>query len=187
MIGSGLLVVILPVQRAGLLRRLAQLGQRGYLVRLAADAGLRTDACGVAHRQRRRHASAEAIGVTLIPLHVIGGTIAILSGFVALYALKGATAAPEERDDLRLRHARHVAQRRRHRGRARRRGDEHPCGSGDGLSRHHVAPHRSPTVGAIAPGGARRDAGGVRARCWRASYRRSSVPAGETAVSCFLS
>ena len=28
--------------------------------------------------------------MTLIPLHVIGGTIAILSGFVALYALKGA-------------------------------------------------------------------------------------------------
>lgn len=28
--------------------------------------------------------------MTLIPLHVIGGTIAIVSGFVALYALKGA-------------------------------------------------------------------------------------------------
>ena len=33
----------------------------------------------------RRHS-----GVTLIPVHVIGGTIAMLSGFVALYALKGA-------------------------------------------------------------------------------------------------
>jgi uncharacterized membrane protein len=28
--------------------------------------------------------------MTLLPLHVLGGTIAILSGFVALYALKGA-------------------------------------------------------------------------------------------------
>ena len=72
--------------------------------------------------------------------------------------------APEERNDLRRRDARHGAQRRRDSGRAPRGGDEHPCGSGDGLSRHHLAPYRSPTVRAIAPGGARRDGGGVRAR-----------------------
>ena len=49
----------------------------------------------------------------LIPLHVTAGVTGIVSGFVALYALKGAHAAPEERDDLRLRDAAHVAQRRR--------------------------------------------------------------------------
>jgi uncharacterized membrane protein len=34
--------------------------------------------------------SAETVSMMLLPVHVIGGAIAIVSGFVALYALKGA-------------------------------------------------------------------------------------------------
>ena len=39
---------------------------------------------------RRAAGAPIGVGMTLIPIHVMGGTIAILSGLVALYALKGA-------------------------------------------------------------------------------------------------
>ena len=141
-------------------------------------------------RVARGRAAGAPIGIggrmTLIRLHVTGGAIGIVSGLVALYALKGAAAAPEERNDLRLRDAAHVAQRRRDGGGACGGGDEHPCGAGDGLSRHHRRCSRC----ALRPAdraavGARRDAGGVRARPWRASCRRRRVPARGTPAFVF--
>jgi uncharacterized membrane protein len=44
----------------------------------------------VAAHQRRCAAGANAVDVTLLPVHIIAGSIAIVAGFVSVFALKGA-------------------------------------------------------------------------------------------------
>src|SRR6185436_16949551 len=61
--------------RGRIVPRRAQLGQRGHLVPVAADAGVRADPGNVVHRQRRCPTRPEATGMTLLPLHVAGGAI----------------------------------------------------------------------------------------------------------------
>ena len=90
-IASVLLVVLLPAANRRVLRRPEGLVLAGHLGRVVAAVGVRTDARGVAHRQRCRRAGAEASGVMLLPLHILAGGLALLFGYVALYAAKGAT------------------------------------------------------------------------------------------------
>jgi uncharacterized membrane protein len=45
----------------------------------------------MADHQGHPHASAEAIGVTVLPLHILAGGIGLVAGYVALSAAKGGT------------------------------------------------------------------------------------------------
>jgi uncharacterized membrane protein len=45
----------------------------------------------MADYQRRRHAGREAVNVTLLPLHIVAGVLALVFGYVALFSAKGAT------------------------------------------------------------------------------------------------
>jgi hypothetical protein len=49
--------------------------------------------------------------VTLLPIHVVAGLVAIGAAAVTLFATKGCAAAPREWDDLRPRDAHNVADR----------------------------------------------------------------------------
>ena len=50
---------------------LAALVVAGHLGRVAAAVGVRTDVRGVADHQRRHNVGGEAIGVTLLPIHIV--------------------------------------------------------------------------------------------------------------------
>ena len=102
--------------------------------------------------------------MTLIPLHVIAGAIAIVSGFVALYALKGARL--HRKSGTIFVYAMLVMSLSGAVMAVGRAGAAMniPAGLVTAYLVDHLAPHRSASVRGIAPGGARRDAGGVRAR-----------------------
>ena len=47
----------------------------------------------------------------ILPVHILAGVLALVFGYVALYATKGGHAASQERNALRLRDGHDVAQR----------------------------------------------------------------------------